>query len=208
MMKFFKYTAFLFLLLILPFAGYSQSKVPGIIPIPQHWQWKKGSTDFSTIKTIVLGTNSDKQDRFTAEKIQQNLSDLFNIKVNIKSEDNVSSIQHAIIIGNPSKSELTRHLVKPNELTQKMKKAGYVLKLSGSSAVIAGESATGRFYGAMSLNQLLRSSDTPTLRDISISDYPTMKFRGVSDDMSRGQVSTEKNIKKIIRFMARYKMNA
>ncbi|HYW35515.1 MAG TPA: family 20 glycosylhydrolase, partial [Balneolaceae bacterium] len=46
------------------------------------------------------------------------------------------------------------------------------------------------------------------LRDISISDYPTMKFRGVSDDMSRGQVSTEKNIKKIIRFMARYKMNA
>ena len=42
---------------------------------------------------------------------------------------------------------------------------------------------------------------------LQIKDYPLEKFRGISDDISRGQVSTLENFKKIIRFLAHYKMN-
>jgi hypothetical protein len=185
-------------LFIIPSISQAQKKAPTIIPTPQHWQWQKGTTNLSQIKTIVLTSGTNKQDRFTAKQIQQTLSNLFNIKVDISSGNDNS--QNAIIIGDPS-------LIKNVKWTSKMDTAGYVLKLDGGSVVIAGKTAKGRFYGAMSLNQLLEASNSPTLRDISIRDYPAMKIRGLSDDMSRGQVSTEKNIKKIIRFLAKYKMN-
>jgi hypothetical protein len=203
-MRIIKYSFTLFLLAILPLAGYAQNKAPTIIPAPQHWQWQNGSTNFSNITAIILAAGTNKQDRFTAKQIQQALSDLFNIKVDIASGKGNS--QNAIIIGDPTESGI-RQRIKNAKWTSKMDTAGYVLKLDGGSVVIAGKSAKGRFYGAMSLDQLLESSDSPTLRDISIRDYPSMKIRGVSDDMSRGQVSTEKNIKKIIRFLAQYKMN-
>ena len=59
----------------------------------------------------------------------------------------------------------------------------------------------------MSLIQLLEKSKDNTLPAISIIDWPDMKMRGISDDISRGQVSTLDNFKKIIRNLARYKMN-
>jgi hypothetical protein len=192
-------------LTLIPSTSQAQNKAPTIIPTPQHWQWQNGSTNFSQMKTIVLAKGTNKKDQFTAKQIQQTLSNLFNIKVDITSGN--SNSQNAIIIGDPSKSGMIQQQVNNNEWTPKMNKAGYVLKFDGQSVIIAGKSAKGRFYGAMSLDQLLESSNSSTLRNISISDYPSMKIRGLSDDMSRGQVSTEKNIKKIIQFLAKYKMN-
>src|SRR5699024_4246623 len=135
-----------------------------IVPTPRHWQWQNGSTNFSQIKTIVLDSGTNKQDKFTAKQIQPTLSNLFNIKVDIKSGN--SNSQNAIIIGDSS-------LIKNATWTAKMDAAGYVLKLDGQSVIIAGKSTKGRFYGAMSLNQLLESSNSSTLRNISISDYPS-----------------------------------
>lgn len=206
-MKTFNRFTLLFCLLVLPLFSYAQDNGPAIIPTPQHWQWENGSTNFSTISTIILGSGTNDQDHFTAQQIQSDLSKLFNIKVAIKKENQVSGPQNAIVLGNPSESGLTRGLVKTSELTPAMDAEGYVLKVEGNNVVIAGKSVTGRFYGAMSLDQMLESSDSATLRNITISDFPSMKLRGVSDDMSRGQVSTEENIKKILRFEAKFKLN-
>jgi hypothetical protein len=198
---------YLISIFLLPLTSQAQNKAPAIIPTPQHWQWQNGSTDFSQIKTIVLAGGTNQQDHFTAKQIQQALSNIFNIKVNITSKNDVSGGENVIIIGDPSQSKMLSQHISNAKWTSKMDTAGYVLKLNDGTVAIAGKSAKGRFYGAMSLNQLLGSTHSSTQRDISISDYPSMKIRGLSDDMSRGQVSTEKNIKKIIRFLAKYKMN-
>ena len=42
---------------------------------------------------------------------------------------------------------------------------------------------------------------------MTIMDYPALEWRGVSDDMSRGQVSTIEDFKSIIRQLAFYKKN-
>ncbi|HKI45423.1 MAG TPA: family 20 glycosylhydrolase [Balneolales bacterium] len=185
----------------------AQNNKPNIIPLPQHWEWQNGSTNISQLTTIVLGNGTNEQDRFTAQQIQADLSEYYHIKADIKTERTVTNGNNSIIIGNPNNSDLVDRTVKAAELTSKMDTAGYILKIENNSAVIAGKSVTGRFYGAMSLIQLLEANGSGNLRNISISDYPAMKFRGLSDDMSRGQVSTEDNIKRIIRFMALYKMN-
>ena len=42
---------------------------------------------------------------------------------------------------------------------------------------------------------------------VAIRDWPLQPIRGITDDISRGQVSTMDNFKKIVRFLARYKLN-
>jgi hypothetical protein len=86
---------------------------------------------------------------------------------------------------------------------------GYILVPEGSRglAVIA-DSATGLFYGAQSVKQLVRGTGNarkllaPTLRD-----WPAMPHRGVSDDWSRGPIPTMDFLKRELRTLAAYKYN-
>ena len=60
----------------------------------------------------------------------------------------------------------------------------------------------------MSLAQCLSSQkDRLSLPGIVLVDRPGLALRGVSDDISRGQVSTQEDFKSQVRFLARYKMN-
>jgi N-acetyl-beta-hexosaminidase len=60
----------------------------------------------------------------------------------------------------------------------------------------------------MTLLQMMRpAGKTATVPGASVLDFPHHVMRGISDDISRGQVSTLENFKKIVRFIARYKMN-
>ena len=62
-------------------------------------------------------------------------------------------------------------------------------------------------HGVMSLIQLIEQSDDQAISCFELTDYPDMRVRGISDDISRGQVSTPENFRRIIKFLARYKMN-
>jgi N-acetyl-beta-hexosaminidase len=56
--------------------------------------------------------------------------------------------------------------------------------------VIAGATADGRFHGAQTLRQLMRSNADGALPRLAIRDWPALEWRGISDDISRGQMST------------------
>jgi hypothetical protein len=60
--------------------------------------------------------------------------------------------------------------------------------------------------GVMSLIQLIELCPDKKLPCFDLFDYPNLKVRGISDDISRGQVSTPENFRRILRFMARYKL--
>ena len=74
--------------------------------------------------------------------------------------------------------------------------------------VVAGNTATGTFYGLQTLKQLVRGDGaTAFIPAVKIVDWPTMRWRGVSDDISRGPVPTVDYIKRQIRNLAFFKMN-
>lgn len=85
---------------------------------------------------------------------------------------------------------------------------GYFLNINESGIVVEAPSAKGLFYGTMSLVQLFDKASDSKVQMGAIADFPVMQMRGISDDISRGQVSTLDNFKRIIKFMARYKMNS
>jgi len=88
-----------------------------------------------------------------------------------------------------------------------MQAEGYFLEIQPEMITILGPTPRGLFYGAVTLVQLLRGSPGSALPAVFIADYPALQWRGVSDDISRGQVSSLANFKQIVRFLAEYKQN-
>ena len=90
---------------------------------------------------------------------------------------------------------------------QEMYEEGYVLDIGGNGITIMAQNAAGLFYGMMTLVQLIKTNNERNLPNLVITDYPEMKMRGVSDDVSRGQVSSKENFFEIIKYMAEFKLN-
>jgi hypothetical protein len=85
---------------------------------------------------------------------------------------------------------------------------GYVLSVSADGVVVAGRTAAGTFYGLQTLKQLVRGDALDAfIPGVRIVDWPQMRWRGLSDDISRGPVPTVEYIKRQLRTLAAFKMN-
>ncbi|MGH9640320.1 MAG: glycoside hydrolase family 20 zincin-like fold domain-containing protein, partial [Bryobacteraceae bacterium] len=85
---------------------------------------------------------------------------------------------------------------------------GYIILPSRRGLAVIGETAPGVFYGAQTVKQMVAGrGHSAMLERASIRDWPAMRYRGISDDLSRGPIPTLKIQEKIIRTLASYKMN-
>ena len=90
----------------------------------------------------------------------------------------------------------------------KLGEEGYVLRVTPDRVVVAGPAAAGTFYGVQTLRQLIRpDAKRAKVPALTITDWPTMRWRGVQDDVSRGPIPKMDYIKKQIRTCAEYKLN-
>ncbi|AJY74310.1 glycoside hydrolase family 20 zincin-like fold domain-containing protein [Paenibacillus beijingensis] len=81
----------------------------------------------------------------------------------------------------------------------------YQLSIRPDRIAIIASAKRGRWYGAMTLCQLINADGTVPCMEIE--DKPDFRIRAISDDISRGQVSTLEHFKRIIRFCSEYKIN-
>ena len=85
---------------------------------------------------------------------------------------------------------------------------GYLLVVTDQQIVVAGRTEAGTFYGLQTLKQLVRGEGPGAfVPGVQITDWPEMRWRGVSDDISRGPVPTVDYIKRQLRTFAAYKLN-
>ena len=83
-----------------------------------------------------------------------------------------------------------------------------MIRVTDSGVLVAGRTAQGLFYGVQTLRQLLRAEGkTLCCPAVSIRDWPSMEWRGVQDDISRGPIPTLDYLKMQIRTLAEYKIN-
>ena len=95
-------------------------------------------------------------------------------------------------------STQARQLLSDNHLAfdAPMHDEGYILlshkvPTGGDTVDIIGETSAGVFYGAQTLKQLIESTPAgPQIWTATISDWPSMKYRGEDDDLSRGPFPT------------------
>ncbi len=89
-----------------------------------------------------------------------------------------------------------------------MEPEGYVLVVEPREAAIVGATGSGVFYGVQSFKQLLPLPGAPRILPTgTVRDWPAMKYRGISDDLSRGPFPTLDFQKRQIRVFAAFKAN-
>jgi hexosaminidase len=84
------------------------------------------------------------------------------------------------------------------------KPESYTLRVDAKGIEIAGGDEAGLYYGVQTLRQLIRAGKVPYL---AIEDAPALRYRGLSIDISRGPVLTEKQLESVVRTLASFKMN-
>lgn len=85
---------------------------------------------------------------------------------------------------------------------------GYVLFVDAKQIIVGGKTETGTFYGLQTLKQMVRGEGANAfVQGARIVDFPTMRYRAFSDDISRGLVPTVDYVKRQIRTFAMFKMN-
>ena len=92
------------------------------------------------------------------------------------------------------------------EIDESLEKEEYSVAVSENEIVIKGSCDAGVHYGFCTLVQLAALNDGAIPTGV-INDKPDMSFRAVSDDISRGQISTVDGFKSMIRRFSYFKYN-
>ena len=97
---------------------------------------------------------------------------------------------------------------KPTEFPAEMKAEGYAILPDGKGLALTADSGAGIFYALQTVKQMITGyGANATLHTATIRDWPAMRYRGLSDDLSRGPFPTLEFQKKQIRTLAAYKVN-
>ncbi len=89
-----------------------------------------------------------------------------------------------------------------------MDASGYLILIEATSVRIYAKSFQGLYYAALTLKQLVQiEAKRAFLPGLIIRDWPLLKMRGISLDISRGQVPTLENFKRQIQFLSSCKLN-
>lgn len=85
---------------------------------------------------------------------------------------------------------------------------GYLLIVTANQIIVAGQTEAGTFYALQTLKQLVRGDGAEAfVPGVQITDWPAMRWRAVSDDISRGPVPTVDYVKRQLRTFAAFKLN-
>jgi hypothetical protein len=174
-----------------PAALHASRATLALVPAPQSVEMRAGSTTLSARWNVA--TSGDRSDSLAAAGVIAELGDRIGRPVEAGAGP-IRTLIFASVPADPTTSRL-------------FNEQGYRLTIARDRIIIEGATPTGRFYGAQTLRQLIRASTDATLPCLAIVDAPALEWRGVSDDVSRGQMSTPADLLEIIHRLAGYKMN-
>jgi len=185
-----------------------------ILPAPKEVRIAEGRMVIKASTTILIGNT---EDRTAAETLQKEIHDRTGMKLSIEAVTAAPKTTRHISLGRVTDPGLRSYLESQgvklgDELgSHDLDKQGYVICVTGSGVLVAGRTAQGLFYGVQTLRQLLRpegpEGKTLAIPALVIRDWPSMEWRGVSDDISRGPIPTLDYLKRQIRTLAEYKIN-
>src|SRR6266404_3363294 len=183
----------------------AQSAHIQIIPAPKQLNQSEVKFELGPEARMVLADPKSAEDRFAAQDFADDVRQAAG--VNLKLGGN--GARREILIGQINSLRIQQTLKKSGiAWEQSLTDDGYLLAVGSSEVVVAGKSSAGTFYGLQTLKQLVRGEGAGAfIPGVSIVDWPTMRWRGVSDDISRGPVPTVEYIKRQIRTEAFFKLN-
>jgi hypothetical protein len=187
----------------------SSSSELRLIPEPKEVQLHEGSFRVRATTKILVEFGHQSEDRIAAETLAEEIHDQSGIQVSIigskeKGKQQASTIELARLQDRTVRDFLAARGLKSDSIGDQ----GYLLFSDTAHLIVAANTGQGLFYGVQTLRQLLRHDGANLVCPaVSIRDWPSMAWRGVQDDISRGPIPTEDFMKRQIRTLAAYKIN-
>src|SRR5580692_9024225 len=207
--------AVLFFPVVLPLIALALAETPEphnplkLIPQPKEVQLHAGSFRVKPTTRILVEFGHQAEDRIAAETLAEEIHDQSGLKITIRGEKSqAKQAPSAIILARLQDVRIKEFLASKGLKANSIGDQGYLLFSDASHLIVAANSGQGLFYGVQTLRQLLRADGHGlTCPAVSIRDWPSMEWRGVQDDISRGPIPTEDFLKHQIRTLAAYKVN-
>jgi hexosaminidase len=184
-----------------------------LIPQPKEVRVQQGSFHVSPNTRILVEFGHQDEDRIAAETLAEEIRDQSGMKLSItgaKAESKEESKQEEgpIVLARLQDKNVREFLESKGLKSDSIGDQGYLLFSDNSHLIVAANTGQGLFYGVQTLRQLLHAEGkTLVCPAVSIRDWPSMEWRGVQDDISRGPIPTEDYMKRQIRTLAAYKVN-
>ena len=180
-----------------------------VLPAPKEVGIVAGRIVIKPSTTILI---SNAEDRTAAETLQKEIHDRTGMKLSIEAVTAAPKTTGHISLGRLTDRGLRSYLESQGMKTgDDIGNQGYIIRVTGSGVLVAGRTAQGLFYGVQTLRQLLRPEGPGgkmlAIPALVIRDWPSMQWRGVSDDISRGPIPTLDYLKTQIRMLGEYKIN-
>ncbi|HEY5075074.1 MAG TPA: glycoside hydrolase family 20 zincin-like fold domain-containing protein, partial [Pyrinomonadaceae bacterium] len=170
-----------------------QSANVQIIPAPKQIHVSEVAFVIGRETSIILADGKSVEDRFAAQDFVDDVKQTADVSLRLGGK-----ARREILIGQIDLPRVQQALKRAGvDPGQKLTDEGYVVAVSADEVVVAGKTSTGTFYGLQTLKQLVRGAGAGAfIPGVNIADWPTMRWRAVSDDISRGPVPTVDYIKR------------
>jgi hexosaminidase len=181
-----------------------------LVPEPKQAQKREGSLNITRKTRVVINAAHAEEDRTAAETIAEEIESATGQKIKIVTARSAPE-SNAIYLARAGDDRRLRRALDADGLNidDKFDEEGYVLDATSRRVIISARTGQGIFYGAQTLRQLITPGDAHEARcpAVAIKDWPSMRWRGVHDDISRGPVPTLDYMKKQVRTIASFKLN-
>jgi hexosaminidase len=180
-----------------------------LIPEPKEVQMHEGSFRVRSTTRILVELGHQEEDRIAAETLAEEISDQSGLKLSIiSSKEKAKQVRSTIVLARLQDRSVKDFLASKGLKADTIGDQGYLLFSDKFHLIVAANTGQGLFYGVQTLRQLLREDDGKLICPaVGIRDWPSMEWRGVQDDISRGPIPTEDYMKRQIRTLAAYKVN-
>jgi len=167
-----------------------------LIPVPQEIEELSGAFALTERVTIAVYPAEDADLDFAADQAARELGCQ-------------RGTEGAILVGLPAMNAPFAALCReagclPDEA---LGDQGYVLLVTPERVLIAANGGAGAFYGVQTLLQLAQIGEGREVPCVRTRDWPVLRWRGVLTDQSRQAVPKVDTYKRMIRELARYKIN-
>ena len=185
--------------------GTSSRPRVSVIPQPRELTVTQEVFPLDRASHIALADPRSADDQFAAADFIDDVMQTAGVSLKLRRDRG----RHSILIGQldlPAIQSALKNL--KITLPANLDDEGYVLAVGTDTVVVGGQTSTGVFYGLQTLKQLVRGDSTNAfIQGVHITDWPAMRWRAVSDDISRGPVPTVDYIKRQLRTFAAFKLN-
>lgn len=181
-----------------------------VIPKLKEVRLGRGEFVVNNKTTLLLGRNHSRADEFAAKLLNQEIKNLIKTPLQIKIPQTLPNFKNVIILTIPQRDKEFAKILKQQDIAidKKLDEEGYIIDAENKHILIAANAEVGIFYGVQTLRQLIkRKEDKVIVPLLLMRDWPQIRYRGIMQDISRGQVLTMDTFKELIRTLSYFKIN-